>query len=145
MDTDAVQYGLFHLKLCNRPASPCRVHFYWVLIWFICLCHQRWLVWQEHNSRTFEDKERTLNHLKSLLFGSLFLWARIWGCTNCISLSEFLASCSFSSWLFFYLFLAQSVHYREHDVQFFQYKVLLPIKKKKKKMGFPQFILPATF
>ena len=31
-----------------------------------------------------------------------------------------------------YLFLVQSVHYREHDVQYFQYKVLLPIKKKKK-------------
>ena len=56
-----------------------------------------WLVWQECNTRTFEDNERTLDHLKSLLFGTLFLWARIWGCTNCISLSDFLASRSFSS------------------------------------------------
>ena len=30
-----------------------------------------------------------------------------------------------------YLFLVQSVHYREHDVQFFSIKVLLPIKKMK--------------
>ena len=48
-----------------------------------------WLIWQERNTRTFEDKERTLDHLKSLLFGTLFHWARIWGCMNCISLSKF--------------------------------------------------------
>ena len=29
-----------------------------------------WLVWQERNTRTFEDKERILDHLKSLLFGT---------------------------------------------------------------------------
>ena len=56
-----------------------------------------WLVWQERNTRTFEDKERTLDHLKSLIFGTLFHWARIWQCMNCISLSEFLDSISFSS------------------------------------------------
>ena len=56
-----------------------------------------WLVYQERNARIFEDKVRTLDHLKSLLFGTLFLWARVWGCTNCTSLSDFLVSISFSS------------------------------------------------
>ena len=66
-------------------------------IWNMVLACLMWLVWHEHNTHTFEDKERTLDHLKSLLFGTLFHWAHIWGCTNCISLSEFLVSISFSS------------------------------------------------
>ena len=64
-----------------------------------------WLVWQECNTRIFEDKKRTLDHLKSLLFGTLFHWAHIWGCTNCLFLSEFLVSISFSSWLYCICFL----------------------------------------
>ena len=66
-------------------------------IWNMITACLMWLVWQKHNTRIFEDKERTLDHLKSLLFGTLFNCARIWGCTNCISLSEFLVSISFSS------------------------------------------------
>ena len=45
----------------------------------------------------FEDKERTLDHLNILLFGTLFIWARVWGCMNCTSLFDFLVSISFSS------------------------------------------------
>ena len=56
-----------------------------------------WLVWQEHNVRIFEDKERTLDHLNILLFGTLFIWARVWGCMNCTSLFDFIVSISFSS------------------------------------------------
>ena len=56
-----------------------------------------WLVWQEHNTRTFEDIERPLGLLKSLLFGTLFQWARIFGFMPCISISNFLQSVSFSS------------------------------------------------
>ena len=58
-------------------------------IWNLVPACLMWLVWQERNTRTFEDKERTLDHLKSLLFGTLFLWAHIWGCKNCISLFDF--------------------------------------------------------
>ena len=65
-------------------------------IWNMVPACLMWLVWQERNTRTFEDRERTLDHLKSCLFGTLFLWARIWGCTNCISLFDFLVSISFS-------------------------------------------------
>ena len=74
-------------------------------IWNMVPACLMWLVWQERNTRTFEDKERTLDHLKSLLFGTLFLWAHIWGCTNCIFLFDFLASSSFSSWFFCIYFL----------------------------------------
>ena len=56
-----------------------------------------WLVWQECNTHIFEDNERPLDLLKSLLRGTLFQWARIWGCTNCISISKFLHSVHFSS------------------------------------------------
>ena len=48
-----------------------------------------WLIWQESNTHTFEDKERSLGLLKSLLFSTLFLWSRIWGYTQCISIHAF--------------------------------------------------------
>ena len=51
-----------------------------------------WLVWTERNAHFFEDKERTLDLLKALLFGTLFQWAHVWGFTNRISISDFLAS-----------------------------------------------------
>ncbi|KAG2684712.1 hypothetical protein I3843_10G086000 [Carya illinoinensis] len=34
-----------------------------------------WCIWQERNERTFEDKERTLEELRSLFFTTLLLWA----------------------------------------------------------------------
>ena len=57
-----------------------------------------WLVWWECNTRIFEDNERPLDLLKSLLFGTLFQWAHIWGFTICIPISEFLHFVHFSSW-----------------------------------------------
>ena len=51
-----------------------------------------WLVWTERNTHIFEDKERTLDLLKAFLFGTLFQWAHVWGFTNRISISDFLAS-----------------------------------------------------
>ena len=56
-----------------------------------------WLVWQECNACIFEDKARNLEHLKCLLFRTLFLWACILGCTNCTAVADFLVSISFSS------------------------------------------------
>ena len=49
-------------------------------------------VWKECSTRIFEDNERPLDLLKSLLLGTLFQWAHVWGFTNCISISEFLYS-----------------------------------------------------
>ena len=55
-----------------------------------------WLTWKEHNARTFEDTERTLDLLKSLLTRTLFEWSHIWGFTHCTSLLDFINSISFS-------------------------------------------------
>ena len=52
--------------------------------------------WKEHNARTFEDTERAVDLLKSLLTRTLFEWPRIWGFTHCTSLLEFINSVSFS-------------------------------------------------
>ena len=89
-----------------------------------------WLVQQERNARIFEDKTRTLEHLKCLLFRTLFLWARVWVCTNCTAVFDFLVSISFTSCSFCICFLVQSVHHREHDVQFFLNKSLITYQKK---------------
>ena len=101
------------------------------IIWNIGPACLMWLVWQERNTRTFEDKERTLDHQKSLIFSTLFHWARIWGCTDCISLSEFLVSITFSSWLYCICFLFKVFTIVNIMFNFFSIKVLLPIKKKK--------------
>ena len=43
-----------------------------------------WLIWREQNTRTFEDIERFVDLLKSLLVETLFEWSRIWDFTQCI-------------------------------------------------------------
>ena len=58
-------------------------------IWNMVPACSMWLVWQERNAHIFEDKARTLEHLKCLIFGTLFLWAHVWGWTNCIAVSDF--------------------------------------------------------
>ena len=55
------------------------------------------LVWQEHNTHTFENKERSLDLLKSLLLGTLFQWSRVWGYMQCISIHAFLLSVRFTT------------------------------------------------
>ena len=55
-----------------------------------------WLIWRERNSRMFEDIERPVDLVKSLLVGTLFEWSRIWGFTYCTSMSDFLISVSYS-------------------------------------------------
>ena len=83
-----------------------------------------WLIWRERNTHTFEDVEKSIDLLKSLLVGTLFGWSCIWGFMQCISLFDFLQFVSVSLWIFFffwylYLFQVQSVHHREHDVLFY--------------------------
>ena len=56
------------------------------------LAYLMWLIWWEHNTCTFEDIERPLDLLKSLLVGTLFEWSRIWVYTSCTSISDFLES-----------------------------------------------------
>ena len=55
-----------------------------------------WLIWKERNARTFEETERLVDFVKSLLLRTLFEWSRIWGFTHCHSLFDFLNSVSLS-------------------------------------------------
>ena len=66
-------------------------------IWNMVASCLMWLVWREHNTCTCENNERPLNLLKSMLVETLLEWARIWGFTQYISISDFLQSVSFSS------------------------------------------------
>ena len=65
-------------------------------IWSMVPACLVWLSWRERNTRTFEDVEKYVDLLKSLLVGTLFGWSRIWGFTQFISLSDFLHSISVS-------------------------------------------------
>ena len=51
-----------------------------------------WIVWLERNCHSFENMEKTLDELKVLCQHSLFEWARCWGFTDTLSLSEFMFS-----------------------------------------------------
>ena len=55
-----------------------------------------WIVWREHNRRTFDDEEHSKTKLTELFFGLLFYWARVWGFTFELSLANFVVSLSFS-------------------------------------------------
>ena len=75
------------------------------IIWNMVSACLMWLVCQECNNHIFEDNERPLDLLKSLLFGTLFWWACIWSFMQCISISNFPQSASFSSWAFCICFM----------------------------------------
>ena len=112
-------------------------------IWNMVPACLMWLVWQECNARIFDDKERTLDHLKSLLFGTLFHWARTWGCTNCISLSDFIVSISFSSWLYcicflFTVFTIVNMMFNFFNESLITYKKKKIILKRKCKLMWPE-------
>ena len=79
-------------KTVSSLLFACRNWFgkYLSTIWNMVPACLMWVVWIERNTCTFEENERTLDLLKALLFGTLFKWARVWGFTNCISISEFL-------------------------------------------------------
>ena len=53
-----------------------------------------WLIWREQNTHMFEDVEKSVDFLKSLLVGTLFGWSHIWGFTQCISVFDFMQSVS---------------------------------------------------
>ena len=57
---------------------------------------QMWLIWKERNAQTFEETEKLVDRVKSLLLRTLFEWSRMWGFTHCHSLFEFLNSVSLS-------------------------------------------------
>ena len=100
---------------------------------YVKLACLMWLIWRERNTRTFEDVEKSIDLLKSLLVGTLFGWSCIWSftfpylisCNLCffflmelISCNLFLFPCVFF-FFFFFVFQVQSGHHREHDVLFY--------------------------
>lgn len=100
-------------------------------IWNMVPACLMWLIWRERNTLTFEDVEKSVDLLKSLLVGTLFGWSHIWGFTQCISVFDFLQSVFVSLWFFFfgYLFQVQSVHHCEHDVLFIN-EIFITYQKK---------------
>ena len=56
-----------------------------------------WTICQERNSRTFEDKETTVDKLLEIFFGVLFDWSQAWGFTSSPSIGEFLVSLAFAN------------------------------------------------
>ena len=63
-------------------------------IWNLVLLCLMWCIWKERNRRTFEDLDRSEDHLLAIFSGSLFDWARAWGLTSSDSLALFLSSLS---------------------------------------------------
>ena len=73
-------------------------------VWNMVSACLMWLIWREWNTCTFEDVEKSIDLLKSLLVGTLFEWSRIWGFMQCISVFDFLQSVSVSLWFFLKFF-----------------------------------------
>ena len=59
-------------------------------VWNMVPACLMWLVWKEHNARTFEDIEKPIDLLKTLLTRTLFERSHIWGLMHYISMSDFL-------------------------------------------------------
>ena len=61
-------------------------------VWNMVSTYNMWLIWREQNTLTFEDVEISVDLLKSLLVGTLFVWSCIWDFTQCIYVFDFLQS-----------------------------------------------------
>jgi hypothetical protein len=56
-----------------------------------------WCLWKERNDRTFEDKERSFEELKSFFFHSLYFWTFAYLAPVVLSFNDFLVHFSSSS------------------------------------------------
>jgi hypothetical protein len=56
-----------------------------------------WSIWQERNTRSFDDCERGLTDLKKLVLQTLYLWRVAWPTPNVSNFFEFIDLCSFAS------------------------------------------------
>ena len=59
-------------------------------VWNMVPACLMWLIWWERNTHIFEDIERLVDLLRSMLAGTLFGWSRTWGFKQCISIFYFL-------------------------------------------------------
>ena len=66
-------------------------------IWLMVPHCLLWCLWRERNSRCFEDKERSISHLKLCFFRTLMDWlAALWN-QSFLSFLDFLDACNFCS------------------------------------------------
>ena len=56
-----------------------------------------WCIWRERNSRSFEDRERSILEFKSIFFATLLEWCLVLPSFSCISLSGLLEHCNLIS------------------------------------------------
>ena len=93
-----------------------------------------WLIWRERNTCTFEDVEKFVDFLKSLLVGTLVGWSRIWGFTQCISIFDFLHSVFVSLW-FFCICFKYNLFIIVNMIYFFIDEISITYPKKKKHLN----------
>ena len=53
-----------------------------------------WIVWKEHNSRTFEDGSSTDIQLRDCFAASLFEWAKVAGYSTSLTVTAFISDLS---------------------------------------------------
>ena len=97
-----------------------------------------WLIWRERNTRTFEDVEKSIDLLKSLLVGTLFGWSRIWVLRNVfpylISSNLFLFLCGFFFFLGICICFKYSLFIIVNMIYFFINENIYYLSTKKKYM-----------
>ena len=99
-------------------------------IWNMVPACLMWLIWRKRNTCTFEDVEKSIDLLKSLLVGTLFGWSRIWDFTMYFRI-WFSAICFWFFVIFFKIFFYNNFNYSlffiVNVMYFLLMKYLLPI------------------
>ena len=67
------------------------------VIWKVVPFYLMWCIWEERNSRCFEDIERSMPDLKLLFIRTLFDWFSVWR-NQPFSILDLLDFCNFRSW-----------------------------------------------
>ena len=96
-----------------------------IVVWRIVPHCLMWCIWRERNSRSFEDRERSILEFKSFFFSTLLEWCLVLPSLSCISLSGLLEHCTLISWC-----LCLFSTFPMYGAVFFQYTFKLLIKKK---------------
>ena len=68
-----------------------------IVVWRIVPHYLMWRIWRERNSRSFEDRERSILEFKSFFFSTLLEWCLVLPSFSCISLSGLLEHCTLIS------------------------------------------------
>ena len=88
----------FKITYVHRKIKEERLSFaHYIVVWRIVLHCLMWCIWQERNSRSFEDHERSILEFKSFFFSTLLKWCLVLPSFSCISLSGLLEHCTLIS------------------------------------------------